>query len=62
MKPLRLKQRESVDSFIVQEARETRLNVTVRPTTRVYLVQLTGSYGPYAVRGTNFIIREENCV
>ena len=46
---------------IVKEMRETSMNVTVRPGTLVYLVQLTGSYGPYVVRGTNVILREETC-
>jgi hypothetical protein len=45
-----------------QEIRETKMDVTVSPSTRAYVVQLTGAYGPYAVRGTNIIIREESCV
>ncbi len=48
--------------YAFQEIRETKMDVTVSPSTRAYVVQLTGAYGPYAVRGTNIIIREESCV
>ncbi len=49
-------------TYFFQEIRETKMDVTVSPSTRAYVVQLTGAYGPYAVRGTNIIIREESCV
>lgn len=52
---------EMAGGVAFQRIQETTMNVTVQPSTRAYLVQLTGAYGPYVVRGTNVILREEAC-